>query len=266
LTGEIEQVSGSQSDSEIQSIEMDKDGTRVALVRRGKEDQFDIEIWDVEERALVRKLTDCNNTWALAFSPIDRDVLLSAGTEVRLWNTSTGLSNLIVPLYARGKKIIITAEFSPTGKSFVIGGGAFNDAYDSFKAELWRVGSSTRVTGYEKITTKENYACKFTSGSGKIVFVDLVDDAIKLYDRATASIEASLQLGATRVFSIDIAEGHQCLVATSPSGAMTFVDLRTMEEIATFRVERPLRHVRFIDNEQRLVVSTMDGSILQWDF
>jgi hypothetical protein len=66
--------------------------------------------------------------------------------------------------------------------------------------------------------------------------------------------------------SIAFSPNDECLIGTAPSGELKFFDYKEREEMGTFKVNHPLRHVRMQQNAPRIVVSSMDGRIMQWEY
>ena len=198
--------------------------------------------------------------------PWECDLLVSAGEggEVILWDLSTRTHQRLHGGEGKSDGTIISAQFSPSGKHVVFGGVAWQNS--GGQAEYWSIDKSRTARPRGLIPTIKNYSCVFNSDGSKISFINMFKDAVEVFDLPGMGFSASGSLSTSRIMSFDISPHDECLVASSPSGAIVFVDFRTMEEIATFRIDRPLRHVKFLDGYDRLIVSTMDGSIMKFEY
>jgi serine/threonine protein kinase/6-phosphogluconolactonase (cycloisomerase 2 family) len=268
VSGDIQVMTNGNQEAAVKSIALSTSGKQVAVSRMKTENnlQIAIEIWNTVNGKPTSFSIDSNELWVLAFSPIDEGLLLSTCGRggVQLSNLRSGSTATIQDATPEGKSII-AAQFSPDGKYVVVGGGTWGQGNVS-TAQCWQVDAAGSTKISHIINTQNNYSSIFSSDGKTIGFIDLRKDKLELYDLITRQMLYSKSLSASRIMSCDFAPNDQSLVVTSPSGALVFVDSSNLEPIGTYRVDRQLRHVKFLDGYDRIIASTMDGTILNWKY
>ncbi len=241
----------------IDAVALSADASRIAIVRRTSVTASQVEVWDLVRMAMIGSM-ESKRTWALRFSPVNRDLLLiSSGGATRIWNIATNEAEHLAD------RMSISAEFSPDGRRLLLGGNPWDAPYVA--ASMWKIGDSGDAELYRSLSTRGSYSMAFKSDGSGFAILDRSVNKVRLWNQ-NVERKRSLSLGSPSVMSLDFSPNDKCLVTASPSGEITFVDPEKGQEIGVFRIDRPLRNVRFMDDCDRIVVATMDGSIFQWDY
>ncbi|TWU33365.1 WD40 repeat domain-containing serine/threonine protein kinase [Novipirellula artificiosorum] len=250
----------------VQAVAYSEDATRIAVARRIGETaprKHLVEIWDVNRRIVLDQF-ETEPVWTLHFSPVSSDLLLVVGQMSQLRN----LSRVSPSTQTLTDRNTISAAFSDDGSRLLLGGGVpWGEAPDKFsEARLWQIDASNQAVDEQVIPTYRTYSSAFSSDGKLLACVDLNSDSIFLWDLKRGEKHSEIKMSSPRVMSVDFSPGDECMVVSSPAGEITFVDYRKGEEIGTFQVNQSFRHVRFLDHDDRIVASTMDGAILQWAY
>ncbi len=228
-----------------------------------------IGLWNLQSEQLTRRdPTDVERIWCMQFSPVDRNLVVRSGdrTTACLRNLVSGRSQPLTNSLSDGK--ILSCEFSPeTGHLLVVSGNVWTHA-DATRtpATLWRINDRQIAEKVTEIPVYNTYRAVFSNDEKLIAFISGQATEIQLWDIDRNDFLEPVPVSSGRVISIDFSPNDECLVATSPSGEIKFIDYRAGEELCTFRVQHPLRHVRFLDAADRLIVSSMDDLIFQWAY
>lgn len=248
------------STRKVAAIGLSHDARRIAIAcnRRGNDKLL---VLSTDQKQCLLETDRFTGCLTLRFSPVDPNFLLvSTMNKTVVMDVSNNETTEI----AGGR--ILAAEFTNDGKRLLTGGTMFG-FHPSEGMSLWRIGSDNTVSHDRALGLESNYSV--ATKSHKIGFAAVNGsngEELRTWDGSTEDKISAIKLNSPRVLSIDFSPGDECLVAASPAGELAFIDASDGKVIATFRVDRPLRHVKFLEDCNRLAVSTMDGSILYWDY
>ena len=260
-SGDTSVIELDNSISKVFAIDLSSDARRIAIACNHPKNRREISVWDTDRKERIFGTDRFVNCWTLRFSPADANVLLlSTNDESELLNVATKEINK----FAGGG--VLAAEFAADGERLLLGGSTFGSTRWE-KVSLWSIGPGSSAVRERAFKVAPTYAVAMKSdGIGFAVLVWKKGESVRLWDGTTESPVSPINISSPRVLSIDFSPSDECLVAASPAGEITFIDPQDGIELGVFRVDRPLRHIKFMDGCDRLVVSTMDGAILHWDY
>ncbi len=247
----------------ILSIGLSSDGSRIAI---GSEDNAGqrLSVWDIQPRRQVyTKELIANGT--LRFSPANCDLLLVGANAGNSERQTTKLINLESgEMITMSDDAALDADFSGDGTELLLGGNPWRG---NKNATVWNVSPGGQVEFKQTLNTKHNYSVSFRSdGEGSALLDGKAPNAVRVWDRNDECSFSPILVSSPRILSLDYSPGGECIVTASPNGQITFIDSTDGQEVGVFRVAHPLRHLEFMDGCDRLVVSTMDGAVLHWDY
>jgi WD40 repeat protein len=194
--------------------------------------------------------------WSLVFNPADvNELLVSMVGQTFRWHTQNEQTERVSDSESQ------CAAYSPGGDRLFLGGELWGGGGPGKLGKLTEKGFVDSGIAFNNSGT---FGASFTSTGDDLLFID--KDALKRLQINGDSEPKKLMDFSVRAYSLDISPNDDCLIAASPSGEIMFIDFRTGEEIGTFRIEHPVRHVRFMNEGDRIVASTTDGKILYWDY
>ncbi|XZE53603.1 protein kinase domain-containing protein [Planctomycetaceae bacterium SH139] len=247
-----------------------KNGDRVAAVYQPTDDSTcRIAVWELPSERLLATLlgnNDKSTLSSLAFSPTNDNLLISSDgrSGVSMHDIQGLQTREIIGSIEAGSRL--SCEFSASGDYLLIGANIW-----SGKRELRRNAMLYRVRGFDtelvaEIPTEYNYRATINNAETMIAIIEIDSTEVRLWDMRTKTFLDPLPFAGTRLMSIAFSPNDECLVGTTPSGELKFLDYHKREELGTFRVNRPLRHVRMQNGFPRIVASSMDGHIMQWEY
>ncbi|TWU39515.1 WD40 repeat domain-containing serine/threonine protein kinase [Novipirellula artificiosorum] len=267
VSGKTWFVSPTGTINHITAISLSDDGRRVAMGCRNEQLDGDanpssdcVQVWDIHENVLVEERAIDGFCWTLEFSCRSKDELLvSTMGNTFLWNLKTDKTRSISPSVSQ------CCVFSPEGERLFVGGCVWSDLESKkLDATLWNLDGAKETALDFSFGNRATLDACFSSDGKFIAYLDL--NKIKIWrDGANESISDVVAPSVTAM-SLDISPGDECLVAASPSGEITFIDHENGQEIGTFRIEHPVRRVRFMDGQDRIVVGTTNGRVFHFDY
>ena len=283
------------------SIAFSPDGTMLAF---GSWFEEGAQLWDLTTRSVLFELSgELHDTqWNVTFSPDSRVLATASFSQVRLWDTSTGV--LLASLPQRG--VFGEVAFSPDGQTVYCPGEelqawslaghllrAYGEpAYDVFvpahggslisfrgpEIQYWDAATGAPLAaldlpGYASLISSVAFSpddLAVASGS--------VDDIIRVWNVAAGDLEVSFEanLGAVNVVSFDptgsmLATGGCMSVNTGDGlrclqGSVVLWDWRIGEAVRSLPGDTwDVTHIGFAPDGETLASNGADGTIWFWD-
>lgn len=234
----------------VDSVSFNSDGTRLAAASTGAY----IRIWDVTKIDGNEILRIEESVSLVAFSPDGTRISAASGSNVKIWDSSTGQELLTL----RGHTGWVTdVVFSPDGKQLA------TTSFDG-TAKVWSI-----TPGQEAVTVAGQgigFAHVAFSPDATQFATDGVDGSVTIWEATTGEVKYMLMGHTDRVIGIAFSPDNRLLATVSFDGMAILWDTKTGEQLYTLSAHQGgVRDVAFSPDGKTIATGGFDGAARVWD-
>jgi WD40 repeat protein/tRNA A-37 threonylcarbamoyl transferase component Bud32 len=212
-------------------------------------------IWEVQTRALVRRLPNERSVWAIAYSP-DGHLIVSGGDDptTRVWETSSG--KIVRSLSSTGSLLVPSLIFLPDGKQLAVGRQGGN-------IEIWNIGSGKLMQVLRTGSTALAFRLA-VDPTGRRLASAHVSGSVWLWD-LTAGTGRTLGAARGRAFGLAWDRQNDRLATASSTGEIDVWGLGSHSRRTFLANRRSANSIDFSPDGNSAVTTGDDGSVRLWD-
>ncbi|HEX4423579.1 MAG TPA: WD40 repeat domain-containing protein, partial [Kofleriaceae bacterium] len=211
------------------------------------------QVWDGITGAAVAQLhSEAAAFPSLAFSSDGRWLATTGGNDVRVFDTRTWRSALVLP-GPRIHKLV----FAPAGSRLVTG-AATGDV------SIWSIPSGTRVQHLREIG--ESVDALAFSADGELVVAGSGDGALQIWRSHSGAIQSQLNPRRSRVLAVEFDRTAKLVLSASADGTVTVADASLGISLTVLDgPQSAVRVAHFDPSSQHVIGASKDGTARVWD-
>lgn len=248
------------------ALDVSPDGKLAAVGFSDIVNNSGVQVWDVEAKKAVRKMTGQGSVTCVKFSPDGRTLASGGGDSVRLWEVASGKE---VRKLRADKTSVMAVAFSPDGKRVVAGGaegkaGAIVQWSVESGEILGRMKPPHRVTGF----AFSGAADRLLSCSGRVYRSESspVDSHVRAWDVGSGKEAGSFLGNKDGVTSLALTSDGKYVFCASGDATMQLREVEGGGEVHRFVGHKKKVLCLGISRDSRYVVTgSEDGQLLLWD-
>ena len=206
---------------------------------------------------VVTSFTHGVNLSRFCLSSNDKYLLTSGGSNVRLWDVSTG-APLDLWRYNMPSKVIIPICFTPNGEYFAM--------LDHREKMSWQTSAIVMENKQPTCSVKGTFNGRHSNHIKSIVYSPNIYDGLffsssddtlihswDIYGAHNETFRDEHKLG---VHSIDVSKDGNCLMSGSLDMKVVYWDTRTADKIREVKMPSPIKKVKFTNNGLNSIIHT----------